>query len=63
VIDHMSPQAATWVRGISLDPAEPRITALVLTGYRELLLWAIDSKNAEREAHYRKTIRELGGEA
>lgn len=60
--DMLAPQSETWVRGFRLEPAEPRITALVLTGYRDLLNWAIEAKRPEDIARYQRTILDLGGQ-
>lgn len=59
--DQLDPTAATWVRGFALTPAEPRITAMVIDGYRELLELARYLQNAEEEAHILARLAQLTG--
>lgn len=59
--DLLSPQASTWVRGFDLSPAEPRITAMVIDGYRELLELARYLQNADEEARILGRLAELTG--
>lgn len=58
--DHLAPQAATWTRGVSLEPAEPRVRALLVRGYRELLAVAIEIKNDAERAYCLLRLAELG---
>ena len=62
-VDMLAPTATTWERGISLEPAEPRITALLIVGYREILELARYLKNADEEARCLARLAELGGDA
>ena len=59
--DPLASNAATWARGFSLTPAEPRITAMVLDGYRELLELARYLGNQDEQAKIISRIVELGG--
>lgn len=57
--DLLASNAATWVRGFSLVPAAPRITALVLDGYRELLELSRYLGNADEERRILARIADL----
>ena len=57
--DMLASNASTWVRGFNLEPAEPRITALVLDGYRELLELSRYLGNADEEARILARIADL----
>ncbi len=57
--DLLASNASTWVRGFSLVPAEPRIIALCLRGYREMLELARYLGNRDEEAKILGLIADL----
>lgn len=44
-VDRMSPLSSTWERGISLEPAEPRLRELIARTFRQFALNAPDDQS------------------
>lgn len=61
--DLLDPTADTWVRGISLTPAEPRIREFLISRYQELLATTRWLGNAAEEATILSRLAELGATA
>lgn len=50
-VDLLSPQSRTWERGVTLDPAEPRLRESIARVFRQFALNAVtDAERAQAAA-------------